>query len=426
MAALGVLILLLTPLVWRQYFAVETAPGAEPRAPGLPTEILFAGIAGTQPAALGADQHRAMAEAYLSIGDGDAALAHLWVAAEETNAPAIWRQLATMYQARADWNAARQALTGILHALPEDPAAHFELGVLLAAHDMRQAHDHLSFAWGDPVLEEDARRLQAAISEAELAAPAYQYARIGTALMALEYWSQAEYAFDAAVTLDPGYADGWAYLGLARAKQDKDASLAFDQALALAPEEPLVLYLYGLMWRAVGDYARSQLMLAEAQRRAPDNPALAAELGNACRLNGDLPAAERWLQAAVALAPADQQFLTMLAMFYAEESYNLEGNGLTVLQEAVARQPGDADLQTAYAWALFNRGALAASEEAITTALLLQSDNPRALYYRGLMYQNQGQPAMALETWARLLDHPRPEGFDVLARRALERLGYNP
>ncbi|NPV65538.1 MAG: tetratricopeptide repeat protein [Anaerolineae bacterium] len=370
-----------------------------------------------------ARQHGALAGAYAAASNDAAAVAHLYVAAAESDDPALWRQVADRAWRSQRWMLARQALEAVIRWAPEDASARYRLAVLLLPYDARQAYEHLRYTLGDSALGARAAFLQAAVTEAASDTPADQVARIGMALAAQGHWPQAEQAFVTAIAMTPDYAVGWAYLGLARAQQGKNATDAFARALAYAPGDAVVLLLQGLAWRAQGDHERSLEALAAAQGTAPDDPAIAAELGTAYRLLGDLASAEYWLARAAQLGAGQPQFLTNLAFFYAEEAYNLTGNGLTVLAEAVARQPENADLQAAYGWALVQAGQVTTGEAALQTAMSLQPDCPRALYYQGLLYQLQGQDALAVETLARLIGHPEPQGWDRLARRVLATIG---
>lgn len=396
------------------------------RLPVLPSERLFVRVTSAGTEEMTAADYQAIGEAYIARGDEETALVYLGIAARQREDLALWRALADQYQARGEWDLARQAWEGILQADPQDSTAHFQLGVLLAPHDTRRAYDHLAFATDDPLWGEAARTLQATILAVQGDVPAYQSAQIGFVLVAQELWYQAEAAFDIAVTLDPEYAEAWAYLGLARARQGKNAVPAFEQALVLAPDAPLIIYLYGLMWRAVGDLDRSLALLAEAQGLAPDNPAFAAEVGVAHQLLGDLPTAEQWLRQAISLAPGEPAFVNLMAHFWADELYELDESALAELEAEAASRPDDADFQASYAWILFNLGDTAGAEQAINMAYQLAPTHARVLYYRGVIYQNLGQTDLALAMLVQLVDHPAPQGFDVLARRILERLGYQP
>ena len=87
-------------------------------------------------------------------------------------------------------------------------------------------------------------------------------------------------------------------------------------------------------------------------------------------------------------------------------------------------EPSNATIQAAYGWVLFNLGQTEAAQESVQLALSLEPDNPRALYYLGLIAQMQGRRDEAISALLRLLDHSQPQGFDVLARRALENMGF--
>ncbi len=354
-------------------------------------------------------------------GRVDAALAYRQAAGELRADPELWRALADEYARRGNWLAARDALERVVVFLPEDPAAHYQIGILLLPFDSRRAYRHLEYALNDPELSERARELRAIVAEVEFEPPAVQSARIGQALLALSYWPQAEQALSQAVNLDAADASAWAFLALTRAQQRKSGEIAIAQALARDPQSALVQYLVGLAYRAAGDLAAAQAALAGAATREPQNPAFALELGSTYRELGDLVVAEQWMQAAVALAPEAPRFLKALAMFYAEETFKLDGNGLPTLQAALDALPQDADLQAAYGWALFNTGDLAGAQMALDTALALAPDNPRALYYQGVTRLRQDESAAA-DLFARLLDHPNPQGFDSLARRALSQM----
>ncbi len=413
--------MLLAVVNQRRWFPAQAAPG---RVGFPPSTALFTLTAQAYFVAPDADWHREISAAYGALGSPEASLAHLAAAAAQANDPAQWRAVATRFLERGDWAAARQALEAILSLAPDDPLAHYQIGVLTAPYNARQAYAHFAAAGQDPTLATAAQTLQETIAATQVDNPAYQSAALGMALAGLEHWPQAEQAFATAAALDPTYAEAWAYLALARAQQGKDAADAAAQAASLAPQNALVTYLLGLTWRAGGDYTRSRLALAQAQQTEPQNPAFAAELGDAYRLEGNLPLAEQWFRQAVVLAGNADTFLNLLALFYADTLHNLTGNGLAVLQEATAQEPSNATIQAAYGWVLFNLGQTEAAQEAVGAALDLEPDNPRALYYLGLITQAQGRREEAIGALLRLLDHPHPQGFDVLAHRALENMGY--
>lgn len=369
-------------------------------------------------AALSAESERQAA-----LGRSDAAAAYLHAAAGQADTEALWRQAAQRHCQRGEWQSAREALEALLRLRPGDPEAAYWLGVILAPYAPRQAFDSLGqVPLDDPEYGTGAESLRTALSDSQLGTPVMQAFAVGEALLRLGHWAQAEQAYDLAAILSPDFPQAWAYLGLAQARQGKDASLALDRALALAPGDGLVLYLSGVAARIEGNGAQALAVLLEAQRQAPDNPAYAAELGYAYQASGDLAAAEEWFRRALQLAPEEPGFLKILALFYADEAFNLEDNGLTLLREAAARLPEDADVQAAYGWGLYLTGAHTEAADVLRGALALDPQSPRALYDLGLLELAGGNSAGAEALLGQVLSLPDSQGFGALARRALARL----
>lgn len=392
---------------------------------------LFLQLAGSQ-SAVSVDDLAVLAAAYDRLGQDEAALARRYIAAQQAQEVTRWRQLAEAWTARGNWQAARRAWVAVLQLAPDDAQANYQLGIILAPYDARLAYRYLEAVSDASALAQaahvqaahvqGAEQLREAIAGSELESAPGQSFQLGVTLAALGHWPQAEQAFAITLLLDPQYGEAWAYYGLARGQLGRGGATAFDQAYAFATDTALVYYLHGLWWRSEGDYLRSRQALAQAQQLDPANPAFAAELGTAYRLEGDFVLAETWLERAALLAPAQGEFLRLLAFFYAEEVFNLDGSGLTVLQEAVATYPEDADLQAVWAWALFALRRIPEAEAALATSLALAPNNPRALYYQALIYEYLGQTDLAVASFHYLLEQTDAQAFAELARRALERL----
>ena len=367
---------------------------------------------------------RAQAETLLAAGRPDAGLAYLNAAAEDAADPALWLDVFHRHVARGEWQSALHALTALRALEPNLPEANYWVGVILAPYEARRAYVALLAVGADPDYGEAAQTLRTTIETHQLESPVSQAMALGEALVTLGHWAQAGQAFDIAAALKPDLAVAWASLALCEAQQGWPGDELITHALNLAPDDPSVLYLAGVVARLHGHPEQAVARLTTAQQVDPVNPALAAELGNAYRATGDLVTAESWLRRAADLAPSQGEFLKLLAFFYAEESYDLAGNGLTALREATVFFPEDPDLLAAYGWALFNSGATAEGVAALRDSLSLAPNNPRALYYRGLIYQAQGNRDLAVLTLSRLLRLPDSGGFDVLARRILEQLAF--
>ncbi len=395
-------------------------PAGGPPAGTLSDTICLTAVSVTQLDAAGLASE---SERRAASGQDEAAVAYLQAAAEQANTEALWRQVAQRRLQRGEWQSAFQALETLLRLQPGDPEAAYWLGVILTPYSPRQAFDSLSeILLDDPDYGADAEILRVALSGSQLESPAMQAFAMGEALLHLEHWPQAEQAYDIAVTLSPEFSQAWAYLGLTQARQGKDGTLALDRAMALAPEDTLILYLSGVVARIQGNPEESLAALQEAQRLAPDNPGYAAELGYAYQAIGDLATAEEWFRKALQLARDDSGFLKILALFYADEAFNLQHNGLTLLREAAARLPDDADVQAAYGWGMYLSGERTQANTVLRAALALDPQSPRTLYYLGLFELTGGNSAEGQRLLGQLLSLPDSQGFAGLARRALARL----
>ncbi|MEI7038266.1 tetratricopeptide repeat-containing sulfotransferase family protein [Fulvimonas yonginensis] len=110
-----------------------------------------------------------------------------------------------------------------------------------------------------------------------------------------------------------------------------------------------VLLLLGLAQQASGRYDRAATTFHRLVQRRPEVSAYWNNLGVACRLSGDLAAAEQALSRASALAPDDAEVLYNLGLLHIQQRrWPLAREALL---DAVERAPGfiDARLQAAYA-----------------------------------------------------------------------------
>jgi tetratricopeptide (TPR) repeat protein len=103
---------------------------------------------------------------------------------------------------------------------------------------------------------------------------------------------------------------GEAYLDHARAlvmmRDAKGARTSIDQALKLAPADPLAWLLSATLARRDGNLLRAETDIAEALKRAPDDASVALEAGNIALVNGAPKAAKTAWEAAVRLSPNSQ------------------------------------------------------------------------------------------------------------------------
>jgi tetratricopeptide (TPR) repeat protein len=135
------------------------------------------------------------------------------------------------------------------------------------------------------------------------------WVQAGNAALAANNVPKARAAFDAAIASGQvkGQELGEVHLDRARtlvASGDARAARAdLDQALKLAPADPLGWLLSATLARRMGDLARAQADIAEAAKRSPDDASVALEAGNIAAMSGSEDAARTAWNAAVKLAP---------------------------------------------------------------------------------------------------------------------------
>lgn len=322
------------------------------------------------------------------------------------------------------WPEAVDALNHLVTLTPDDRWVHYQLGVILAASNPPEATIYLQTAALEGAYQETANALLAVMSPTGDADGAM---RVGTELAGRNLWPYAELAFTYAAAAQQSFPEALAYIGLARDRQGKDGGEQIAAALRLAPDNAQVMYLDGLHLRTVGDTVGSLDMLLRAAIIEPENPAFAAETGTAYQLVGDLEQAEAWLKIAVTLSGNNPDFERLLTLFYAEEGFNLNEDTLQQLRDIVDRLPDDPNTLAGYGWALHLLGDDAEALTQLDASLAISPDNPRALYYKGLLWldsPDEGERRAALDLLKRAAASDGE--FGIEAQRILSELGVTP
>ncbi len=325
-----------------------------------------------------------------------------------------------------EWDAAVDRLNRLLAVSSNDEQTLYQLGLLLAPTDPLIGFGYLERAAADPQYREAASAINTTITNHRSDPPTVLSFEIGLALMNLRLWPYAERALTVALSQGPKTPAAQALLGVTQDQQGRDGWALIDRALAFAPADAMVNYAAALHWRLKGDVDRALTALARAQSLDPRNPAIAAEIGLAYQKKGRLNDAALWLNMALALAPNNQGFRTLLATFYADTRYNLEGEGLNAIRKLAEVTPNDADIRASLGWALFSMGQFDAARIELEKALTLDPTNTRARYYFAIYLEYRGDREGAINAYLYVYRDAGDNGFKDLAAGALKRLGYNP
>lgn len=357
------------------------------------------------------DLHTQAGALYDRMGNSAAAAA-AWEQVANADA-AVTRRLADAYLTLEAWPDAVDALRQLLDFEPQDSWAHYQLGLILAAVDPYAAQEHLTAALNVPAYAATGSRLLATLHDH--AGEPLVSMEVALTLFEARHWSHAAVAFEQAALLRDPYPEALAYLGLTRSRQGKAGAEYLAAAADSAPDNAYVWYANGIYLRDQRQFDASLDALARAVDAAPDNPYFMAEMSMAYRLLGDVQAAEYWLRTAVNTSGNAPEFQQMLVLFYAEEGYTLNDEGLRLLSEASQSLPDDPDVRASHGWALYTTGRTDAALDEIRAALALDETNARALYYRGRIALEEGDLALAQSSLEHVAASISPYAVEALA-----------
>src|SRR4051812_27072949 len=139
--------------------------------------------------------------------------------------------------------------------------------------------------------------------------------QLGQALRSEQRWNEAADAFRQAAARDPSNANAWFLLGMSEvnANHYDAAEQAYQRTLALAPSSVEALTCYGFLLNQRGRPQRAVELLQDVLSRAGHLSVAWLVLAQSCELLGDMEAAEKAAQQAVALAPQDRAARYQLA-----------------------------------------------------------------------------------------------------------------
>jgi tetratricopeptide (TPR) repeat protein len=330
--------------------------------------------------------------------------------------------LAAAARGQGDFSAAIGYWRANIELEPESGAAHYSLGLLLAATDPEHANPELILA-ADlcPALEAQVQSLRTALNTAFLSDDrGYQFLVSGQALGAQGEWDLAAEAFRNASIVRPNYGEAWAWIAQAKQQQGQDGSLEIGQAITFSPNSAVVQGLYGMFLQREGKPADALEAFHKAAYLEPGNPAWQIALGSASEQSGDLIAAFDFYVHAVELAPEDVSTLKALVLFSVNNSVDVESTSLPAARKLIALAPND--------WQSFDLAGEAESsvgnnaEAAIylEKAVKMGPSEAAPALHLGLVYLQTGERTSAYNylTIAKTLDPDGPLGWQ--AGRLLE------
>jgi tetratricopeptide (TPR) repeat protein len=360
-----------------------------------------------------------LGKAYQQRGDVSSAM-HAWEQALPL--AEAYGYLAQAQQTAGNFPAAIEDWKANVAQEPGSANAHYQLGLLFAATDLLQALPELmQAAQLNPDLQKPIQGLRTSLNTAFLSDNhAYQFLVSGQALAALGQWDLATEAFRNALTANAGYAEAWAWLGLAKQQLGQDGSYEFSHAMTLSSESAIVQGLYGMYLQRQGKPNEALVAYQKAANLETDNPSWQMALGNAFEQAGDLVRAYSSYSHAVELAPEDPATWRALATFSLNNIVDVDVTGMPAARKLIELAPDDWQSYDLAGQAAFLLDDYNSAEDYLIKAIQLAPTQAAPALHLGLVYLQSGvlPSAYAYLNLAKIYDPNGPYGWQ--AGRLLE------
>lgn len=336
--------------------------------------------------------------------------------AQENPSGDLYSRLSQVYQENGQYSRAAQTLQKYVSLHPEDSAAHYRLGLLLAVTEPDKALPELIIASElDSQLSPAVETLRSALNLASLRDSASdRYVLTGRGLGLVQEWELARVAFDSAVQVDDENAEAWAWLGEASYQTGGDGKAELDRAADLEPASSIVRGLRGLYFQRTGNFRQALTEFQAAARYDAENPAWQISIGETYSKLGDLIRALKAYQTATELDPENAEFWQLLALFCAQNNVNIKTVGIPAAQQAVVLKKDDPALLDLLGWLLLLDKRYEESERILLQALELDLKNATAHLYLGMLYMQTRDHAAAKEHFSAARDLGNAEADAIL------------
>ncbi len=337
---------------------------------------------------------------------------------------AVYSALAAAYRRQGNIAGAVETLSTWYSLNPEDAQAAYELGTHLMLVSLQDAEEMLTLASEfDAAYEAKCSSLVASVQAArEEADDAYRAMLLGRALGRADEWDLAEIAFETAVEISPGYAEGWAMLGEARQQLGEDGQEALEQAQALSPDSVVVRSLWALYWRRQGEPEVALSMYTRLAAEEPDQAVWQAEIGHSLLEMGDILSALPYYQQAANLAGNDPLYWKLLARFSIENGMEAREVGLPAARMALLLQPDDPSTLDLMGWTMMYFHDWPSAERFFQQAIQRDAVFVPAHLHLGQLYMQTGEASLAKKHLLQAVSLDQ-EGFTgVMAQRLLDGL----
>jgi tetratricopeptide (TPR) repeat protein len=287
---------------------------------------------------------QALGEAYWTVQRWDEAV-QIWTPLmEQHRAPVEIYQRAVNLRLLTGWveEAARWA-SAWWATFPQDGRAAYFLGLASLPFDESGAQTALEAASSlDPAWSANVSVLNRALSKLTIESPPEAHlVEIGRALGSIGEWNLALVSFDKAKTLNPQYAEAWAFSSEAKQQLHQDGNPDLEKALALAPDSPVIQALAAVNYRRQGDSAQALERFNRASTLEPDRAIWQIEIGNTYADSHNIQKGLEYYQAAARIEPQNPLVWRLTAQFCLDNELQIRETALPAARQAVDLAPED-------------------------------------------------------------------------------------
>ena len=310
------------------------------------------------------------------------------------------------------------AQTNLAYAYPQvgQPAKALPLFAALDAHSRATKH-----SLAEPVLVAYAQAL-AATGDPHLAASKLKQAlqsdpnnanlhdNLGSLFAQQHNWQSAKVEFTEALRLQPDLASAHFHLGMTMQQTDQpDAFAEFERAAQLAPDNDAIALELGRSYASLGDDARAAVQFQKVLARDSNSIPAMLELALVDQRTGQITEATVLLRKVVEANPKDALALTNLGVALTQSQQAKDA--VPVLQRAISLLPSSVIAHQDLAAAFVQLNQLDDAVRELQVAIKLEPSSAQAHYDLGLAFKLQDRPGDAIPEFeaASRLDAKSPE-----------------
>jgi tetratricopeptide (TPR) repeat protein len=327
-------------------------------------------------------------------------------------------------ESNGDWDGAYATIRVIAGAETQDPDIQYRYGLYQMIFDPLLANESLLLAvQGRPFRAENIHELQTVVNEINAEEnDVIKLVLAGRGLSNQGEWLLASAAFEKVTVLDPGYAEGWAFLGNTLSYLGKDGFPALHTAQKIDPKSKIVRAYLASYWRNSGDAPASLTILQELIQEEPYEAFWYYETAKSYALNGDLNLALEYYHQALTIEPENVFYWKELTNFCLSYSFLIETEGLTAIRQALILQPEDAEANDLMGVVYIQMNNYSNAERFLLKANRLAPYSSFNLLHLGQLYYLQDENNLAYFYLQNALDYAQNDTIKSLAQTLLDKL----